>query len=181
MAYGFSNENDEDINGQDYIDYIELCFKYSQYVSLFYEPFTAYGRPNSSGVSELKELQPYRIGCITKNDWPLTTGIPCTVCIYSCEKDVKKLFETRVNSLFEWQSYWDGCHNPQDPTFFRKDGSVFSYTSIHEGFSEVYNREGEDVKVLASNPKWRYFESDCQWILPQRISEYILKRLNEYK
>lgn len=172
MAYAFDNFNDDDICGQEYRDFIDLCFCYSKYFALHYEPLMIRGDSNPFGAAELPELSPFKISSFTDTE---SSGHPSTICIYTCTEKGKRFLQNHVNSLFDWQSYWDGHHNPQDPTFFRADGSIFSFSLIHEGFSEVYNRDDEDVTLLASNPTWAKFDGKCRWTLPQRISSYLLE------
>ena len=57
------------------------------------------------------------------------------------------------DSLFEWCAIWE-YNNPEDPIFYRKDGSVFFYSCIHEGESFLNVRPDEDVDALISAVPW---------------------------
>ncbi len=72
-----------------------------------------------------------------------------------------------AKSIFEWYQIIGEYNNPENPTFYRPDGSVFLESNIHEGELILYVNEDEDVSEVVSLPGWsavsrRYFlRYDC--------------------
>ncbi|MBE6625537.1 MAG: hypothetical protein E7622_07885 [Ruminococcaceae bacterium] len=58
-----------------------------------------------------------------------------------------------TDSIFKWIDGW-GFKNPEDPCFYRDDGSAFFTSVIHEGVVKLTPRENEDVSKIISNPLW---------------------------
>jgi|MGYP000060895052 hypothetical protein len=174
MAYSFVNWDDEDIGGQNYRDFMDLCFRYSRYFTFRYEPEIKNDRPNPFFVKELPALAPFMVESFPMRCWSWWTD---TICVYRCTEEAKRFLQNHVYSLFDWQPYWDNHHNPQDPTFFRADGSVFSFSLIHEGYSLVYNREDEDVTLLDSMAGWYPTDDECNSSVPLHISDYLRKNI----
>lgn len=165
-----SNDIYDDIIGQEYKEFITLCFNYSKYFSLSYQLMQKENnKPNLFGVNEIEKLQKFVVNGFIDNE----LGTHTIVRMYKCTEESQFIIQNYVNSLFAWQPYWEDCHNPEDLTFFREDASVFSYTSSHNENCEVYNRKGEDVHVLLLNKKWERFDGECRWLFPLRASNYI--------
>ena len=75
MAYSFVNWDDEDIGGQNYRDFMDLCFRYSQYFAFRYEPEIKNDRPNPFFVKELPALAPFMVESFPMRCWSCI-GVP---------------------------------------------------------------------------------------------------------
>ena len=62
-----------------------------------------------------------------------------------------------------------GLKNPEDPAFYRKDGTPFFSTTIHEGYFTINADENEDISEILSKRDWEETESwkfrDKVWFL----------------
>ena len=67
------------------------------------------------------------------------------VCPELCQ-----LLLTSASSIFDWIGYT----YPEDPTFYRNDGSVFFTSTTHEGLLTLMPREDEDVSDIISYTGW---------------------------
>lgn len=83
-------------------------------------------------------------------------------CFYKCTEEAKQLFLTVTNNLFDWIQYY-GNDNPENPRFYRENGSVFFWSEIHEGDCCLYNRANEDVSSIVSKRGWQYKEKN--WVI----------------
>ena len=68
-----------------------------------------------------------------------------------CDKLCDILLKT-TNHIFSWLNGW-GYENPEDPTFYREDGSLFFTSTIHEGECTLFVRD-EDVSEILANKLW---------------------------
>lgn len=72
-----------------------------------------------------------------------------------------------AEGVFEWLYGW-GFKNPDDPTFYRSDGSVFFVSEIHEGICAIMPREEEPVEELLREIPWipeeGIWEKDKDWL-----------------
>lgn len=48
----------------------------------------------------------------------------------------------------------DNPDNPEDPTFFRSDASIFFHPVVHEGMALLCARDDEDVSTIVCRPGW---------------------------
>ena len=68
--------------------------------------------------------------------------------------EIKQWMLESVGGMFEWIDGWD-YKNPEDPYFYREDGSVLFFSSIHDGELEVRYRDDEDVTgLLLTEERW---------------------------
>ena len=118
-----------DICGKQYEDLIKLCCKYSSVFSIIVQV------PAMNVVKELEKFRIERPENIEFNHNHYVTkentepgGRFYKVCPELCEFLINK-----ADSIYEWINGWD-FENPEDPTFYRKDGSVF-FTSVIVLFS----------------------------------------------
>ena len=151
------NEYSFDITGEDYKNLIDVCCKYSSVVS-----FIFFKRNKNINLSQ--ELEPYRITCpdsithtfdhykyynLVKND---------EIRYYRVCAEVQCILVHYAESIFEWIQGWD-FNNPEDPTFYRNDGSVFFTSTIHEGELSLTPRENENVSNIISLDGWSQSEN----------------------
>ena len=140
-----------DISGEDYKELMRTCCKYSKTMSfIILDPDV---------VSYLNELEKFNV---EKDDniidEKVRYGRPgqkiqpyrkyYRVCPELCE-----LLISMTDSIFKLLLGW-GQTNPDDPTFYRADGSVFFSSIIHEGEITLYPRDDEDVSNIVSKPHW---------------------------
>ncbi|MBE6638041.1 MAG: hypothetical protein E7616_01085 [Ruminococcaceae bacterium] len=139
-----------DIKDEAYKELLRLCFSYCDMVSFYI---------HDPGKIDLeKELEPYRIPVSDiKFDkhryfdiYPYTRS---RYRFYRLCPQLKELMENHADSIFEWLDGW-GFHNPEDPAFYRSDGSVFFASVIHEGELRLTPREGEDITALLQLSVW---------------------------
>ena len=142
--YDYDDYNNEDISieGNDYIDLIETCFRFSSYFS-----FSFSSKIIEKGV--VAQLVPFKQENVTHS-----SALEFR-CYYECTDESKRLLLTHVNSLFDWIQH-DGHDNPEDLTFYREDGSVFFWSETHEGCCAIYNDTDEDVSSVVKNRGWYY-------------------------
>ena len=139
-----------DIKGDAYKELLRLCFMYCDIVSFYISD------PGKIDLEE--ELEPYRI---PTQDVKFDKHRYFDIYPYNRSKyrfyrlcpQIKELMEKHANSIFEWLN---GCgfQNPEDPAFYRNDGSVFFSSVIHEGELLLNPREGEDITGLFQFSVW---------------------------
>ena len=144
-----------DICDEEYKYLIKICCKYSDKLSL---------RITNQNAILLEKLKPF----ISKeifdcksvyghygNDFSNINFY--TVCDYLCEVIINN-----TKSVFEWINGW-GYSNPEDPVFYRKDGSIFFCSIIHEGECTLLPRDDENVKEIISKKGWTEAVRDFSW------------------
>ena len=121
-----SGYEEYDIVGADYLDLLAICFSYCDTLSLLFD------LRDVKSAQLFQDLDAYRL--------PVTENIKHLYDHYGTfEGDIMSTYEIRhyrlsnevkekvvgvTDSIFKWIYGWGYC-NPTDPTFFRKDGSVF--------------------------------------------------------
>lgn len=140
-------EKEYDICGRDYKELIHICCKYSSTMSLIIT------NQNSDLLGKIKEYQ------ITKNN-NITFSFnhydknSTTIQYYQVCPQLCKILLNQTNSIFDWINGW-GFSNPEDPTFYRQDGSVFFTSTIHDGECTLFVRDDENVENILSNTLWK--------------------------
>ena len=147
-----------DIKEQDYQILIDICCKYSTVMSFIFFK-------RNENISLRQELEPYRIICpnnitnsfyhykyynLVKNE---------DIRYYRVCPELCNILKHYANSIYEWIQGWD-FNNPEDPTFYREDGSAFLTTIIHEGYVLLTPRADEDVSVIVSRDGWQESEEN---------------------
>ena len=144
-----------DILGEDYFKLLAVCFSYCDTLSLLFDL-----RDVKSALL-FQDLEEYRL--------PVTEDIKRLYAHYGVfDGDVLGNYEIRhyrlsnevkekiigvTDSIFKWIYGW-GCSNPEDPAFFRKDGSVFFQSLIHEGVCSLFPQDEEKVDHIICGKKW---------------------------
>ena len=150
-TYGFE---DYDIIGEDYIELIKLCIRYSKTVCF---------RRYEYNVIVPSQIEKYRL--------PINETIVCNFPYYrstpnvakwqlyhfELSKEVCEWIMSVANSIWDWKHYSDK-RLLEDPMFFREDGSVFFRSIIHEGEICIHPIDGEDVSSVVSNGHWHCIE-----------------------
>lgn len=132
------NENEEyDVIGEEYDILINTCCKYSSVLALNFM---------SKDILYYNELEKYKIASKRlSKQW--------IVNYYKMCPELCELLLKITDSIFKWID-GRGFKNPEDPCFYREDGTLFFDSSIHEGILKLMPRENEDVSKIISNPLW---------------------------
>lgn len=142
----FFHDSSEDLSedyafdGADYQKLIDCCAKYSAYFSLGF----------SSPEHEVREAG--TLAPLWRETWPFGGGIAYRA-FYPCTENNITYLRQKVSGLFEWLPCW-GYTNPEDPVFYRRDGTIFFWACVHEGEAAINARETEDVYAVISGPGW---------------------------
>lgn len=143
--YGDQNDN-YNIEGKDYERLIDFCCKYCAFVSF---------EMTGEDIQLFEALEKYRVDTptVTATDenqlfYPRRTARFYMVC-----PQVNALLKKNAKSIFEWINGW-GYKNPENPAFYRKDGSIFFCSEIHEGWCTLMPNDDEEVEEVISDPKW---------------------------
>ncbi len=141
MDYDDITETDLTISGSDYIQLINVCFRYSTTLSLCFPSLEL-----ANKFSKKTEMLCYTIS----ENSDLNRKYKC---YFPCSDLMKELLLSNVNDLFDWVQH-DGKGNPEDLTFYREDGSVFLWSETHEGICVLCNHMQENVSLIVSKNGW---------------------------
>lgn len=155
---------EENITGDDYHTLLRLCGDFCSFVSFSY--------PVEHEVAErFKALEAYEIpvprALFADNNGFCETlyerGMGDSITAYRrffrlCPKMIE-LMITLADASSAWCAYSPGSADvewcPEDPIFFREDGSAFFFDYAGEGLLLLYPRGGEDVSGILSLGKWQ--------------------------
>lgn len=144
-----------DISGEEYKELITTCCKYCEIMSL------RFLSPQTSFINELDQFVTSEIKNITfiyehyyRNIKPENQP---DVKYYRVCPELCELLLKIADSIFKWIYGW-GYTNPEDPVFYRADGSVFFSSVIHDGECALTPRSTEDVSNIISKDHWILFE-----------------------
>ena len=150
-----SEEEDRDITDDHYEKLITICCKYSAYLSL---------RITGDNINGADELEKYRVQ--VDRDFVYMYGhfyreyslqFYSEVRYYRVCPELRDLLLKISDSVFKWINGW-GYTNPDDPVFYRADGSVFFSSVIHDGECLLHPNDDEDVSEIVLNDDWIKFE-----------------------
>ena len=133
------------IIGEDYKNLIKMCCKYCTTLSLI---------ATNANSHLLKELEIYEIEKSEKISFNFNHygEISDKIKYYSVSPELYRTIIKNTNDIFCWINGWN-FENPEDPTFYREDGSVFFTSTIHEGTCTLFVK-GEDVSKIVNNSNW---------------------------
>lgn len=144
-----------DIAGRDFAELIEVCCRYCETLSFLVwgaegkaaEKLEPYRIPKPDAIT-YAHRETYRVGSLDgrSNVYPETRYY--RVCPELCA-----VLPQIADHIFQWLDGW-GYHNPEDPVFYRSDGSVFFSSVIHDGKCILTPRGGEDVSRVISKGHW---------------------------
>ena len=153
---------DCELVGEEHQQLIKTCCKYCTTMAFV---FTG---PDQLGQFQA-ELAPYEIlppTAIGEDDYPLGFSKifrfqadgslhrwSSHTKFYRVCPELCVLLLSITDSLFSWLDGWGFC-NPENPTFYRSDGSVFFSSVIHEGVCTLNVRDDEDASEIIRNPLW---------------------------
>ena len=134
-----------DMSGQDYINLLDTCFKYSQFFFFHYNKFEIiipeWLNDYTVPVSNIPAVQNYQY-CYALN----------SMCIILNEKTIEWIRNV-TDSMLSWVCTRN-CKNPEDPVFLRDDLSLFFWSESHEGFFRIYVKDGEDINDILKTGLW---------------------------
>ena len=152
-----TGNEDYDIVGADYAELIQTCFRYSEYFSVWFSPH----------VQWAEKLKPYEItvdpACFEyappRDSKPShIADIVIYLHFYRICPELYTILTDNIHSIWEWIDGWD-FKNPENPHFYRADGTCFFMCNTHDGECFFYAREDEDVSVVVNKEHW-YREQD---------------------
>lgn len=141
-----------DLKGEDYRTLFEICFRYSGFMSFM----------NCTADNEfLKAIEEYRIpkpGNIKSDNSlygkPFLDDDEIGLQFFRTDNKLMNILLSHTRSIFEWIDGW-GFENPENPVFYRKDGSIFFSSLIHEGEITLTVNDNEDVSDIVSKEGWK--------------------------
>ena len=140
-----------DIDGEHYLKLLEVCFKYSSSFSW---------RVCGNDIVEPEGIKKFQIP-ITDNvlhayghyykhiDDPQLSQIRH----YKITNETIDTFSSVTNSIFKWITDWVHT-NPEDPVFYREDGSIFFSVIVHEGECMLFPNINEDISDALKFGNW---------------------------
>ena len=163
--YGGNGDVKNHIQGVEFRKLLEACFRYCSYVALSIsakseERFKKLLSPFEIAVPEAiaQDVYPQAYEACrwgrTKDgkSFPEIVSIS-NIRFYRACPDLLNVLYSISDSLFTWLDGWGFC-NPENPTFYRSDGSVFFSSVIHEGECTLHVHDDEDVSEVIKNPLW---------------------------
>ena len=140
-----------DLCGVAYKALIDFCFLYSKTVSFM----DFYSNTIPSWLKKYEIDQPKEI---TVSYFDLGIGkkdqSELNLHFYRACPEIHKWMLESANGIFEWLN-GRGFHNPENPIFYREDGSIVFCSVIHDGELFVQYRKDEDVLSMISSAPWR--------------------------
>ena len=138
-----------DIIGYKYEQLIKTCCKYCCYLSLTFM---------NENVLLIKELEPYSVcGDCLGFDYSVNYsngfGTKPFKKYYKVSKEVCDILIKHTDRIFSWIGNSE-YNNPEDPTFYRADGTLFFYSVIHEGVCVISPNSDENIDYIISDPLW---------------------------
>ena len=141
-----SGKEEYDIRGDEYKRLIRFCCEHAAYLAVI--------ATNPDSVL-LEKFAPYEIekpSCISYI-YEHYGKAPIDVRYYAICTQLFVLITEHTNNIFSWINGWGYC-NPEDPVFYRKDGSVLFDSVIHDGVCTLYIEE-EDPSEIISDELWQ--------------------------
>lgn len=133
------------IEGQEYINLIEVCCRYCKTLSLIVT------NNNSELLHKLKKFETHKSPKISFG-FPHYENTSIIIKYYNVCPELCDIITSNTSDIFCWINGW-GFKNPEDPTFYREDGSVFFTSTIHEGECTLIVND-EDVSTILYNNHW---------------------------
>lgn len=152
MLYYFivddGSQNGADICGKRYKNLIDICFSYSKYFTLlFKKPY-----------NKFSDMEPYKIEVQKPDDiLGFISSEYFERRFYSCDEETKEYMLNITDNFFDLVN-WVGDNMPEDPIFYREDGTAFFWSMTHEGICVLSNRSNEEVMSVVSYHNWKEWD-----------------------
>ena len=148
-----TGKEEYDIGGQDYATLIKICCKYCSTLSFrvshtdtsFVEKLERFAVNRNN---ELHNVYEHYYGNNPKDNELIE------IRYYKVNKELEEFLLSASNSVFDWIYGW-GHTNPEDLAFYREDGSLFFYSTAHEGVCVLTPNANETVDEIVSNGLWQ--------------------------
>lgn len=139
-----SGFEERDISGADLDELLDVCFKYSEYVSfaVFNNKVNGFDKLNRFRIKKPEQIS------ICSNVSP-----QYQIQYFRLHPELKCILKEISDGIFGFVYSW-GFNNPEDPYFYRADGSIFFKSEIHEGEILLSPKDIEDVSSIVSKPNW---------------------------
>lgn len=141
----FYGTEERDIRGEEYEKLIRICCKYSSVLCLKYLDVSVQAYSN---LMDFEITKPENILIGTSNDRGCFEKRYYKVCPQLCAALLNV-----ADGMFEWLNGW-GFKNPENPIFYRSDGTIFFMSEIHDGVCAIMPREDEDIDEVLYAIKW---------------------------
>ena len=155
----FWGKEEFDIKGNAYYLLLDLCFKYCESVSFCF-------RKTKEGLlSWDNRMENYRIPVnqyvlSAYSHYGFSSNYTRVVSDYYEIRHYRLCQETLYflqqmsDSLFSWVSDSEH-HKPDDPVFYRPDGSIFFLSITHEGYCYLMPKDNEDINSILITGNWK--------------------------
>ena len=159
---GYTRGKDIDICGKEFDILINRCFDYSSCFSLIYRPsnnkLTFPVIIGYDNTVDYNQYDKYIIKSGETHNWPGTYGTSYGGIIkyYKCCIQTLEMIYSISNSIFDFE--YGENNNPEDPCFYRSDGTVLFASQIHEGQCWLFPRENEDFTDILKAIPWNKTE-----------------------
>lgn len=133
--------------GADFRLLLQTCAKYSKYMSFILEN------------DELERFPVLKEHLVTRNEHHWLSGVynkqlrysqDSEVCFFNVTEQLLEGLLEIADDLWAFTHYYE-FDNPEDPTFYRADGSVFFTSVTHEGEAEFSLRENETIEAFVTD------------------------------
>lgn len=168
ISYDFDDEDDGEksisIYGKNFEMLMEKCFEYSTCFSMIFrpanDPITFPAEITHDNTYDYTEYDKYIIKSGKTNKWPGSPGAACGGIIryYKCCEDTLNMILSISDTIFDFAYWWDNL-NPEDPCFYRADGTVLLASEIHEGKCYLFPKDSEDFDEIFNTIKW--YQHEC--------------------
>lgn len=149
--WSLTDDEDYDIAGEAYQNLIKRCCDICDIVSFIIE------RPDMCSQKIQKKLNEFSISRPQNITYKFqhygersNSEENLGVHYYSVCTELCQLLLSSASSIFDWV----GFRMPEDPTFYRNDGTVFFTSTTHEGLLTLMPRNEEDVSDIISENPW---------------------------
>lgn len=163
----FTNSGYFPLSRTQYVQLLNCCFRYSSFVSFRHLNSE---HPVASHLAKW-EVKPDNIEFDISDD-------PSKRSIYAACEELHQVMLTWCDDLFSLDAYGEPPL-PEDPMFFREDGSVFFSSIIHEGECSLYPRTDESIEDILSWRHWLYIDENGYPAVPAKDHQFPLPDYNE--
>ena len=142
---------DYDIRDEEYKRLIHACCHFSDYFSLaiWNEESRVVALLKKYEIKEKKAIHPrYQFWNEKKQCWS-----PYVNCFYSVCEETRDILLQSVQGIFDWYKWSDGPGG-EDLCFYRKDGTLFFSSVIHDGELILSPLENEQLFEWISGDNW---------------------------
>ena len=145
--------NEVPFEGKDFENFLDMCFQYSDYFSFMYDgdfdtSDAAAGNFFvrafvSSSISEVIQISNFLNNNTNEIIYRCRLGHNVKVLFFRCCEASKKMILDFSRDL--WAFCSDNGSMPEDLTFYRKDGTTFFTSLIHEGEAFLFPKDTEPL------------------------------------